>query len=104
MTPDPSFPDAGTYRGEELRRWLREWSATWEGNRLEVLEMEDQGEAVTMLMSLASRTCRTGQDEIPVDDFTLVWWFQEGDASRPIRWAAFFDRERALEAARSGPG
>jgi hypothetical protein len=25
FTPDPSFPDAGTYRGEDLRRWMRDW-------------------------------------------------------------------------------
>jgi hypothetical protein len=41
FTPDPSFPDVATYRGEELRRWLREWADTWQGNRLEVLETSD---------------------------------------------------------------
>jgi SnoaL-like protein len=103
FTPDPSFPDAGTYRGEELEQWLREWVETWEDNRLEVLDMDDRGEAATMRCRwhLAPRE---GQDEIPVDDFTLVWWFEDGDPIRPIRWSAFFDQERALQAARSGTG
>ena len=25
FTPDPSFPDADTYSGEEWRRWMSEW-------------------------------------------------------------------------------
>ena len=30
FTPDPSFPDVGTYKGEELRDWMREWARTWQ--------------------------------------------------------------------------
>jgi ketosteroid isomerase-like protein len=37
FTPDPSFPDAGTYRGEDLRRWMRDWISTWRENRFELL-------------------------------------------------------------------
>jgi hypothetical protein len=33
FSPDPSFPDAGEYRGEEFRRWMRDWISTWEENR-----------------------------------------------------------------------
>jgi hypothetical protein len=29
FTPDPSFPDAGSYRGEELRDWIHEWARIW---------------------------------------------------------------------------
>ena len=102
FTPDPSFPDADTYSGEELRQWMREWFRTWEGNRLEVLDMGEDGGAATMhcRWHLAARE---GQGEIPVDDFTLVWWF-EGEEDRPVRMAAFFDRDRALAAAEGRTG
>ncbi|HEY1237015.1 MAG TPA: nuclear transport factor 2 family protein [Solirubrobacterales bacterium] len=99
--PDPSFPDTGPYRGEELRRWLHEWQGTWEGNRLELLGVTDHGPAVT----LDSRwhLLATGRaEEVPVQDFTIVVWFDGDD--RPLGMAAFFDRERALEEARSGAG
>lgn len=33
FTPDPSFPDADTYRGGEFRRWMHDWVATWRENR-----------------------------------------------------------------------
>jgi hypothetical protein len=36
FTPDPSFPDAGVYKGEDLREWMRAWSRTWEDNRFEM--------------------------------------------------------------------
>jgi hypothetical protein len=100
FTPDPSFPDSGPYRGEELRQWLQEWKGTWEGNRYEMLGITDHGPAVT----LDSRwhLIATGQgQEVPVQDFTLVVWFDDDD--RPVGMAGFFDRERALvEAKRTG--
>jgi hypothetical protein len=41
--------------------------------------------------------------EIPVSDFNVVLWFDRDD-DQPTRMAAFFDRERALEAANEGAG
>jgi SnoaL-like domain len=99
--PDPSFPDTGPYSGEDLREWLREWQGTWEGNRLEVLGITDHGPAVT----LDSRwhLVATGKgEEVPVQDFTIVVWFDDDD--QPLGMAAFFDRERALEEARTRTG
>jgi hypothetical protein len=99
--PDPSFPDTGPYSGEELREWLRDWQGTWEGNRLEVLGITDHGPAVT----LDSRwhLVATGKgEEVPVQDFTIVVWFDDDD--QPLGMAAFFDRERALEEAQRGTG
>jgi ketosteroid isomerase-like protein len=99
--PDPSFPDSGLYRGEELRAWLHEWQGTWEGNRFEVLGITEHGSAVT----LDSRwhLVATGRgEEIPVQDFTLVVWFDDDD--QPLGMAAFFDRELALEEARTRAG
>jgi hypothetical protein len=96
FSPDPSFPDSGPYRGEELRQWLREWQGTWEGNRLEVLGVTDHGTAVTI--DSRWHLVATGRgEEVPVQDFTLVIWFDGED--RPLGMAAFFDRDRALEEA-----
>ena len=92
FTPDPSFPDTGPYAGEDLRRWLLEWKGTWEGNRYEVLEITDHGPAVSIDSRWHLLAKGTG-GEIPVSDFALVIWFDDDD--RPLRMAAFFDRERA---------
>lgn len=29
FSPDPGFPDAGTYSGEELRGWMHDWISTY---------------------------------------------------------------------------
>jgi hypothetical protein len=97
FTPDPSFPDAGTYRGEEVERWIREWAQTWLDNRLEVLGIEERGPAVLIESRWHLAAPQTG-NEIPVSDFNVVLWFDRGD-DQPSRMAAFFDRERAFEAA-----
>jgi ketosteroid isomerase-like protein len=102
FTPDPSFPDAGTYRGEEVRQWIREWAETWENNRLEVLGIAEHGETVLIESRWHLAAPQTG-GEIPVSDFNVVLWF-EGDDERPTRMAAFFDRDRALEAAQESTG
>jgi len=102
FTPDPSFPDVATYRGEELRRWLREWADTWQGNRLEVLETSEQGPAVMMVCRWHLGAPQTG-DEIPIRDFTIVIWF-DSDDDQPRRMAAFFDHDRALAAVAETPG
>jgi ketosteroid isomerase-like protein len=101
FTPDPSFPDTGPYSGEELREWLREWQGTWEGNRFEVLGITDHGPAVTVDSRWHLIATGKGQ-EVPVQDFTIVFWLDAQD--RPLRMAAFFDRERALEEARGQTG
>jgi hypothetical protein len=102
FTPDPSFPDAGTYRGEEVREWVREWARTWEDNRLEVLEVSEHGRAVLAESRWHLAAPQSGET-VPVSDFSVVLWFDRDD-ERPTRMAAFFDRERALEAAQKGTG
>lgn len=99
FTPDPSFPDAGTYSGEDLRRWMGEWAGTWEASRLEILGITEMGNAAIV----ASRWHLTaaGGDSVPVQDFSFVTWF---DGNRPVRAAAFFDDARARQAAEDRPG
>jgi ketosteroid isomerase-like protein len=101
FTPDPSFPDAGTYRGEEFRDWMREWARTWRDSRLEVLGIADHGGTV-LLESRWHLAAPQSAEEIPVSDFNVVLWFDRDD--EPTRMAAFFDRDRAIEAASTGTG
>jgi ketosteroid isomerase-like protein len=102
FTTDPGFPDAGTYRGEELRRWMREWVRTWQANKFEVLGIDDHGGTMTVESRWHLAAPQAGE-EVPLQDFTLVLWFDPEDDERLLRMAAFFDRDRALEVAR-GPG
>jgi hypothetical protein len=97
FSPDPSFPDSGSYAGDDLRQWLRDWQGTWQGNRFEALALAEHGSAV-VIDSRWHLAAKGTEDEIPVSDFTIVFWFDAED--RPRRMAAFFDRELALQEAR----
>jgi hypothetical protein len=97
FTPDPSFPDAGTYRGEEVAKWIRGWARTWQDNRLEVLGVTEYDSTVVLESRWHLAAPQTG-GQIPVSDFNVVLWFDRGE-EQPTRMAAFFDRERALEVA-----
>jgi ketosteroid isomerase-like protein len=102
FTPDPSFPDAGTYRGDEFKDWMREWARTWHDNRFEVIGIEERGRALLLESRWHLAAPQTG-GEVPVSDFIVVLWFDRGD-DQPTRMAAFFDREQALAAAEDGTG
>jgi ketosteroid isomerase-like protein len=39
----PELPDAGTYRGEAARRWLKAWSDSFERLTIEATEIIDAG-------------------------------------------------------------
>jgi hypothetical protein len=97
--PDPSFPDARPMTGDELRSWMHQWADTWSGSELEVLELEDHGEAATV-RARWHLLAPDSELELPVGDFTFVIWFDE--AERPVRGAAFFDHRRALETIAAG--
>jgi hypothetical protein len=99
FTPDPSFPDGRPMAGEELRGWMHEWAQTWPESQLEVLDLEDHGEAATARARWHLRA-PDSELELPVGDFTLVVWFDQED--RPARSAAFFDHEQALAAIADG--
>ena len=103
FTPDPSFPDAGTYRGDDLRRWMRDWISTWRENRFELLGVEQVGDALMMRGRWHLATRQSG-GEVPLQDFTLVLFYDDDDAQRPGRMSAYFDHRQAREAARAGTG
>jgi SnoaL-like domain len=103
FSPDPSFPDAGTYSGEEFRRWMRDWISTWEENRFEMLEVTELEQALLVEGRWHLATRGSG-DEVPLADFTVVVVFPDEVAERPHRMAVFFDRGRAIELAKGGTG
>lgn len=98
FTPDPSFPDADTYRGEDFRRWMHDWVATWRENRFELLGIEEVAGSVLITGRWHLITHQTGA-EVPLRDFTLVLFFEEGH-ERARRMSAHFDPEQARDAAR----
>ena len=103
FSPDPSFPDAGTYRGEEFRRWMRDWISTWQENRFEMLDMTELERAV-VIDGRWHLAARESGGEVPLADFTVVVLFPDRTAERPDRMAVFFDREQALNLARGDTG
>jgi ketosteroid isomerase-like protein len=102
FTPDPSFPDAGTYSGEEFRRWMYGWIATWRENRLELLGIQEVADTILIRGRWHLVTHHTG-GQVPLEDFTLVLFFDDGH-EQARRMVAFFDHEKAVEAAEAGTG
>jgi hypothetical protein len=103
FTPDPSFPDAGTYRGEEFRSWMRGMDLDLEGEPLRAARGRGgrgRHAAPGPLAPGDSADRRGG----PLQDFTLVLFYEDEGAERPDRMAAFFDPQPAREAAEAGTG
>jgi hypothetical protein len=100
FTPDPSFPESGTFTGEELRRWGVAWETAWETVRLELLQTEEEGGAVYSRCRWRAKGAASGVD-VPFEEFTMIIWFDREDA--PVRGAAFFDHDLAVAALRGSP-
>ena len=104
FTPDPSFPDHDTYRGEEFREFMHGWARTWQDNRFELLGFEEMGDVGLMRSRWHLAAPGGSSGDVPVADFTLVVWWEGSEALRPHRMAAFFDDEAARAAALPGTG
>ena len=90
----PEAPDAGAYRGEEARRWLRQWVASFEGMTIEATEILDAGDKVLLGMTQRGRISGT--------DHSLEghWWQVSTFRGAEIVKAEMFrERAQALEAA-----
>jgi ketosteroid isomerase-like protein len=87
-------PDAGTYRGEEARRWLRAWVTSFEEMTIEATEILDSGDKVLLGMIQRGRPPGSGAS------VEGRWWqvstFREGEI---VRAEMFRERAHALEAA-----
>jgi ketosteroid isomerase-like protein len=93
----PDAPDAGTYRGEAARRWLRAWVASFEEMRIEATEILDCGDKVFLGMT------QRGRPPGSAASVQGQWWqvstFHEGEL---VRAEMFAERGQALEAAGLG--
>jgi hypothetical protein len=103
FTPDPIFPDFGVYSGQEFRDWMHQWAKTWKDNSFEMLGWEEIGDAGLIRSRWHLEAPGTG-DQVPVQDFTIVVFWDGPEAVKPHRMAAFFDHEQAVEVAKRGTG
>ena len=90
----PEVPDAGTYRGEDARRWARNWVEAFEGLTIEATEILDAGDKV--VVGIIQRGRFRGS-QAPTEG---RWWnvltFRDEEL---IRSELFSERRAALEAA-----
>ena len=102
FTPDPRFPEAGPIQGDAMRRWFHEWADIWENSELDVSGLSERGGALVAECSWHLTVAKTAL-EVPMTEFSLVLWFDDGGS--PTSLQAFFDHGRALAAADAGqPG
>ena len=90
----PEAPDAGTYRGEEARRWLRAWVASFEEMRIEATEIVDSGDKVFLGMT------QRGHPPGSAASLEGRWWqVSTFRGAEIVRAEMFRERTQALEAA-----
>jgi ketosteroid isomerase-like protein len=85
-------PYRGVYRLEQIRRFLKDFNATFESARLEPDEFIDAGEYVVLVGPIRLR----GRDGIEVTArVTLVWTVRDGTI---VHCCLYQDRREGLEA------
>ena len=90
----PELPDAGTYRGEAARRWVRTWIESFEELTIEATELVGVGDSV--FVGLLQRGRVPGSEASIEGRWWAVYTFRDGE---PARLQLFPDRTQALEAA-----
>jgi ketosteroid isomerase-like protein len=103
FTPDPTFPDVGVYRGEALREWMRDWVRTWKDNRFELLDYSEIGDA-SLCRSRWHLAAPVSGEGVPVQDFTVIVWWDSPNSDLPSGMSAFFEHEEALAAVKERTG
>ena len=91
----PEMPDAGTYRGEEARRWLAAWVGSFDRLTQELVDLTEAGNG-RLLAEFVQRGWTAGSDvplELPSWSLTT---FREGSL---VRMELFMNRDAAVEAA-----
>jgi ketosteroid isomerase-like protein len=90
-----ALPESDVYRGREtIREFLEGFLESWDEFVQEVEDVVRTGDKLVVLLSMRGRGRESGVD---VDaSYAHVWTLRDG---RAIRVDAFYDRERALEAA-----
>jgi len=91
----PNVPDAGSYRGEAARRWLRGWVESFEGHTIEATEILDApGDKV--LVAVFQRGHPRGSQTTLEGRWWQVVTVRGGELARA---ETFLERAQALEAA-----
>jgi len=88
------MPDAGSYRGDAARRWLRSWVESFDRLTVEAVEFTDAGDQV--MIELLQRGWLAGSDD-PVELST--WVVSTAREGALVRSELFLSRAEALEAA-----
>lgn len=91
---DPSFPEAGVYRGiEAFEEYAGEFIAEFSEIHYEPREMIDAGDDVVANMWIRGRGKASGAE------FELsAWWAITTRDQKVVRCFAYLDRDRALQA------
>ena len=90
----PDVPDAGTYRGEAARRWLRAWLGSFERLVAEPMTVVDAGDKVVV------EGVQRGRPHDSAADVKGRWWFVHTlHYGIPVRTQGLPGRAEALEAA-----
>jgi ketosteroid isomerase-like protein len=92
----PDIPDAGTYYGEEARRWITAWVRSFEGHTMEATEIIDAG-GDNVFAGYLQRGHPGGSESVVEGRWWLVVTFRQGAIARIEN---FRHRSEALEAAR----
>jgi ketosteroid isomerase-like protein len=90
----PELPDAGTYRGEDARRWASAWVNSFEGLTMEATEILDAGNKV--VVGILQRGRFRGSETATEGRWWNVLTFREGE---PVRSELIPERGMALEVA-----
>ena len=94
-TSASGMPSAGVYHGRKgVRRFFRDWLASWSDYEIETRDCIDAGGAVVLVFRQAGTGKRGGVRT--ERDFFGVW---ELEGSKVVRFRLFASREQALEAA-----
>jgi ketosteroid isomerase-like protein len=91
----PEMPDAGTYRGEEARRWIATWVDSFDRLTQELVKLIDAGDD-RVLAEFIQRGWTAGSD-VPVE--LPTWSLLTLRNGSFVRNELFMDRDAALEAA-----
>jgi ketosteroid isomerase-like protein len=90
----PELPDAGTYRGEAARRWLKSWLESFERLTIEATEIIDAG-GDKVVVGILQRGCPRGSQSIVEGRWWAVTTLREGEF---VRNELVPHRREALEA------
>jgi ketosteroid isomerase-like protein len=91
----PEMPDAGTYRGDEARRWIAAWVDSFERLTQELVNLVDVGDD-RVLAEFIQRGWTAGSD-LPVE--LPTWSLSTLREGTFVRNELFMNRAAALEAA-----